>query len=86
MTLGVDQMDADHPDKWWTEYLVEGIRVCFKLGFTGEPVNLQLSIRNMKSVDEHPQVKSEEISEGKLWEVGSLGKVASYHGGALQSL
>ena len=76
-----EEILTDHPDRWWARFLVEGIREGFRLGFSRKPESLRPNARNMKSVDEHPQVVQEfldrEVAESRLWDVGSVEEAAT---------
>ena len=73
----------DHPDSWWVEYLVKGIRERFKLGFSMGEKGLRASGWNMVSAGEQPQVVrdylADEVKAQRIWLVGSQEVVRGVH-------
>ena len=45
-----------HPDRAYVDYIVQGIRHGFRLGFAYSAVKLRSASRNMRSADENPEV------------------------------
>lgn len=53
-----------HPDRWFSDYLVRGIRNGFRIGFHGCRENLVSNSRNMASALQHPgEVTSHVVAE-----------------------
>ena len=73
----------DHPDRWWVEYLVKGIREGFRLGFSMGGKGLRASGRNTVSAGEQPQVVmdylADEVKAKIMWLVGSQEEVRGVH-------
>ena len=53
----------DHPDGWFAEYIVRGIRDGFRIGFRGDRASLRAGRKNMMSAMDHPEVVESYLSE-----------------------
>ena len=76
-----EELLADHPDRWWAGYLVNGIREGFKIIFSGGLESLKSKSKNLLSAGEQPQVVQDsltkEVSAGRLREVGTVAEAAA---------
>ena len=65
-----------HPDRWFAEYILRGIKSGFRIGFHGNQAELRAKMNNMVSAVEHPAVVTgylnDELSRGRIAQVGSL--------------
>ena len=57
--MAKDAYISDHPDKWFSGYILRGIEQGFRIGFHGDQANLRSRMRNMVSAMEHPVVVTE---------------------------
>ena len=53
---------AEHPDRWFVNYILTGIEHGFRIGFGGRSEVLHCGTRNMVSAEEHSQVVDEYIA------------------------
>ena len=60
-----------HPDAWYREFIVRGIREGFRIGYHGNQLKLRSRLHNMKSVDEHPIVVDNFLDDKGIARVGS---------------
>ena len=64
---------ADHPDKEFASYIVQGITNGFHIGFNYEKITCQAASTNLISTKQHPMVVEEylakELKEGRIAEV-----------------
>ncbi len=61
---------ASHPDESFREYLVEGLRPDFRIGFSHDSVRCMSAVSNMSSAAERPSVIDEfiatELAAGRI--------------------
>lgn len=74
----------NHPDKWLTKLLVEGIENGFRIGYDATSRTLKSAPSNMISVMEHPDIVSsylaKEVKAGRIISVGHWASIVILSG------